>query len=262
MVFRFDKKTRRTRKRPVRFSESSGKTSPYWSNEHESYLQKIEERAIPVIRRLGSMDNLSFGRYAWMPSTLTPDERKDLILFIAMLDVTGDMVRRYRNKDNAGRDRLANELGSFGLSTEPSDIEALFHDIPDLGRKRIEEHAGHFSSLQLQTVRVPDGLVVLPDIPVCGRFTVAMPPPWDHFVLPLSPSSILLGCHPDMIAHFTLQYLGRGLRESLCGEPHSRYVYSSVELPQDFRGRSVWPGTESWGDYDDSLWNLPTTPES
>ena len=262
MVYRFDKKTRKTRKRPVRFSESSGRASPYWSSQHESYLQEIEDSAIPLIRRLGSMDNLSFGQYAWMPSTLTPDEREDLILFIAMLDVTGDMVRRYRNKDYDGRDRLAYELKSFGLPTEPSEIEALFHDIPDLGRKRIEEHAEHFSSLQLQTVRVPDGLVVLPDIPVCGRLTVAMPPPWDHFVLPLSPSSTLLGCHPDMISYFTLQYLGRGLRESLCGEPHSRYVYSSVKLPEDFRGRSPWPGTELWDGYDDSLWNLQMMPES
>ena len=174
MVYRFDKKTRRTRKRSMRFSESSGKATPYWSSDYESYLQEIEDPAIPLVRRLASTEELSFGRYAWMSSTLTPTEREALILFIAMLDVTGDMVRRYRNKDYDGRDRLANELESFGLPTEPSEIETLFHDVPDLGRRRIEEHAERFSGLQLQTVRVPDGLVVLPDIPVCGRFTVAI----------------------------------------------------------------------------------------
>ena len=117
------------------------------------------------------------------------------------------------------------------------------------------------SRLQLQTIRVSEGLVVLPDIPVCGRFAIVMPPPWDHFVLPISPNSILLGCHPDTLSHFTLQYLGRGLRDILCGEPHSRYVYSSVKLPQGFRRRSIWPGSEDWGDYDDSLWNSQMMPE-
>ena len=262
MVYRFDKKTRETHKRSIRFSESSGKASPHWSSDHESYLHDIEDAAIPLVKRLASTEELSFGRYAWMPSILAATEREALILFIAMLDVTGDMVRRYRNKHYDGRHRLASELESFGLSTDPSEIETLFHDVPALGRRRIKEHAEDFSGLQLQTVRVPDGLAVLPDIPVCGRFIIAMPPPWDHFVLPLSPSSILLGCHPDMISFFTLQYLGRGLREGLCGEPHSRYVYSSVKLPQDFAGRSIWPGTEVWGDYEDSLWNLQMTPES
>ena len=262
MVYRFDKKTRKTLKRPVRFSESSGRGSPYWSSEHESYLQAIEDSAIPLIRRLNKTEQLSFGRYAWMPSTLTPTERKDLNLFIAMLDVTGDMVRRYRSKEYDGRDRLANELRSFGLPTEPSEIEALYQDIPELGQSRIEERAADFSCLQLQTIRVANDVVVLPDIPVCGRFVIAMPPPWDHFVLPISPNAILLGCHPDTISHFTRQYLGRGLRETLCGEPHSRYVYSSVELPQDFRGRSVWPGSENCDDYEESLWNPQIMPAS
>ena len=255
MVYRFDKKTRKTIKRSVRFSASSGRAFPYWSSEHESYLQQVEDSAIPLIRRLSSTEELSFGRYAWMPSTLTPAQREDLILFIAMLDVTGEMVRRYRSKDYDGRERIANELKSFGLPTEPSEIEALYHDIPELGRRRIEERAAYFSSLQLQTIRVSEGLVVLPDIPLCGRFAIAMPPPWDHFVLPISPNSFLLGCHPDTVSRFTLQYLGRGLRENLCGEPHSRYVYSSVELPRGFRGRSIWPGSEDWDDYDDSLRN-------
>ena len=253
MVYRFDKKTRKTLKRPVRFSESSGRGSPYWSSEHESYLQKIEDNAIPLVRRLNGTEELSFGRYSWMPSILTSTERENLTLFIAMLDVTGDMVRMYRSKEYDGRDRLANELTSFGLPTEPSEIEALYHDIPELGRSRIEERAAHFSCWQLQTIRVADSSAVLPDIPVCGRFVIPMPPPWEHFVLPLSPNAILLGCHPDTISHFTLQYLGKGLRQTLCGEPHSRYVYSSVELPQDFRGRSLWPGSENWDDYEESL---------
>lgn len=99
MVYQFDKKTRKTNRRPVRFSESSGKASPYWSSEHESWMQQIEHRAIPLIKRLNSTKELSFGRYAWMPSTLTTAQREDLILFIAMLDVTGDMVRRYRSRE-------------------------------------------------------------------------------------------------------------------------------------------------------------------
>ena len=204
LVYQFDKKTRKTLKRPVRFSESSGRGSPYWSSEHESYLQEIEDSAIPLIKRLSSAEELSFGRYAWMPSALSPTEREGLILFIAMLAVTGDMVRRYRSKDYDGRDRLAVENKSFGLSTEPSEIEALYHDIPELGRRRIEELAAHFSSFQLQTIHVTESLVALPDIPVCGRFAIAMPPPWDHFALPIGPNAILLGCHPDMISYFTL----------------------------------------------------------
>ena len=259
-VYRFDKRTRKTIKRSIRFSASSGRDSPYWSSEHESYLQGIEDSAIPLIRRLSSTEELSFGRYEWMPSTLTPAQREDLILFIAMLDVTGEMVRRYRSKNCDGRERIASELKSWGLPTEPSEIEALYQDIPELGRRRIEGRAAYFSSLQLQTIRVSEGLVVLPDIPVCGRFVIAMPPPWDHFVLPISPNSILLGCHSDTISLFTLQYLGRGLRESLCGEPHSRYVYSSVELPHGFRGRPIWPVSEDSDDYDDSLLNVPMTP--
>ena len=258
LVYRFDKKTRRTIKRSVRVSESSGRDFPYWSSEHESYLQKIEDRAIPLVKRLSSAEELSFGRYAWMPSTLTAAQKEDLILFIAVLDVTGEMVRRYRSKDYDGRERIATELESWGLPAEPSEIEALYHDIPGFGRRRIEDRAAYLSSLQLQTIRVSEGFVVLPDIPVCGRFVIGMPPPWDHFVLPISPNSILLGCHPDMISSLTMLYLGKGLRETLCGEPHSRYVYSSVALPQTFRGRSIWPETEDWGDYDGSLWNLPT----
>ena len=261
-VYQFDKKTRKTTKRSVRRSASSGRAFPYWSSEHESYLQQIEDKAIPLIKRLDSPEELSFGRYAWMPSTLTPAEKEDLILFIAMLDETGDMVRRYRSKAYDGRERIASELESWGLLTEPSQIEALYHDIPRFGRRRIEESVENFSRLQLQTIRAPKGLVVLPDIPVCGHFVIAMPPPWDHFVLPISPDSILLGCHPDTISYFTLHYLGRGLRETLCGEPHSRYVYSSVKLPQDFRGRSIWPEAEDWDDYDDSLQHPPTAPES
>ena len=182
-------------------------------------------RPIPLVKKLSSTEEISFGRYAWMPSTLTPDQREDLILFIAMLDVTGEMVRMYRSKDYGGRERIASEHKSWGLPTEPSEIEALYHGIPEFGRRRIEERARHFSGFQLQTIRVPEGLVVLPDIPVCGRYVFAMPPPWDHFVLPISPGSILLGCHPDTISYFTMLYLGRGLRENLCGEPHSRYVY-------------------------------------
>ena len=261
MVYRFDKMTRKTTKRSVRFSESSGRDFPYWSSEHESYLKKIEDSAIPLIRRLSSTEELSFGRYAWMPSILTASQREDLILFIAMLDVTGEMVRRYRSKDYDGRERIATELKSWGLPAEPSEIEALYHDIPEFGRRRIEERAAYLSKLQLQTVRVSEGLVVLPDVPVCGRFVVAMPLPWDHFVLPISPNSILLRCHSDMISSLTMLYLGKGLRETLCGEPYSRNVYSSVELPEAFRGRSIRPGTKDWGDYDDSLWNLPTMGE-
>ena len=257
MVYRFDKKTRKTIKRSVRFSESSGRDFPYWPSEHESYLQQIEDGAIPLIKRLSNTEELSFGRYAWMPSTLTPAQRENLILFIAMLDVTGEMVRRYRSKDYDGRERIASELKSWGLPADLSQIEALYHDIPEFGRKRIEERAAYFSGLQLQTIRVSEGLVVLPDIPVCGRFVIAMPPPWDHFVLPISPNSILLGCHPDTISSLTMLYLGKGLRETLCGESHSRYVYSSVELPQAFRGRSIWPESEDWDDYNYSLWNLP-----
>ena len=259
LVYRFDKKTRKTIKRPAKFSESSGKGFPYWSSEHESWMQQIESNSIPLIRRLNSTEELSFGRYAWMPSTLTPAQREDLILFIAMLDVTGDMVRRYRSKDYDGRERIASEHKAMGLPAEPSQVEALYHKIPEFGRRRIEQRAAYISRLQLQTIRVPAGLVVLPDIPVCGRFVIAMPPPWDHFVLPISPNSILLGCHPDTISYFTMLYLGKGLPETLCGEPHSRYVYSSVELSPSFRGRSIWPETEDWGDYDDSLKvNKPT----
>ena len=256
MVYQFDKKTCTTRKRPTKFSESSSQGSPYWTGEHESYLQRMENKAIPLIKRLSSTEELTFGRYSWMPSTLTFTEREDLILFIAMLDVTSDMVKMYRNKEYDGRDRIANELRSFGLSQDPSAIESLYHAIPDLSRTRIEEHAAqYFSSLALQTIRVPDGLAVLPDIAVCGRFVIAMPPPWDHFVLPISPTSVLLGCHPDMISYFTLRYIGKGLRETLCGEPHSRYIYSSTELPRDFRSRSIWPELEGCDDYDESLWN-------
>ena len=257
LVYRFDKKTRKTTKRSVRFSESSRRDFPYWSSEHESYLQQIEDAAIPLIKRLSDKEELSFGRYAWMPSTLTPAQRKDLILFVAMLDVTGEMVRRYRSKDYDGRERIANELKSWGLPSDPSQIEALYHDIPKFGRRRIEERTAYFSNLQLQTIRVPVGLVVLPDIPICGRFVIAMPPPWDHFVLPISPNSILLGCHPDTVSSLTMLYLGKGLRETLCGEPHSRYIYSSVELPHGFRGRSIWPETEDWDDYSYSSWNIP-----
>ena len=133
MVYQFDKKTRKTFKRPVKFSESSGRDSPYWPSEHESYLEKIENRAIPLIRRLNSTEEISFGRFEWMPSTLTPTQREDLILFIAMLDVTGDMVRRYRSKDYDGRERIASELESWGLPAEPSEIEALYHNIPEFG---------------------------------------------------------------------------------------------------------------------------------
>ena len=261
MVYRFDKSTRKTSKRPVRYSASSGRDFPYWSSEHESYLEKIENRAIPLIRRLNSTEEISFGRFEWMPSTLTPAQREDLILFIAMLDVTGDMVRRYRSKDYDGRERIASELESWGLPAEPSEIEALYHNIPEFGRRRIEQRTAYISSLQLQTIRVREGMVVLPDIPVCGRFAIAMPPPWDHFVLPISPNSVLLGCHPDTISYFTMLYLAKGLPQTLCGEPNSRYVYSSIQLRPDFRGRSIWPGTEEWGDYDDSLRSgLPRTP--
>ena len=152
-VYQFDKKTRKTIKRSIRFSASSGRAFPYWPTEHESYLQQIEDSAIPLIRRLNSTEAFSFGRYGWMPSTLTLAQREDLTKFIAMLDVTGDMVGRYRNKAYDGRQRIANELKSFGLPTEPSEIESLYHDIPELGRKRIEQSAVYFSSLQLQTVR-------------------------------------------------------------------------------------------------------------
>ena len=220
---------------PTKHSESSGPSTSYWTEGFERYLQKIEDKAIPLIRRLSTRKELSFGRYAWMPSTLTSAEKEDLILFIAMLDVTGDIVRRYRSKKYDSRLRLAKEQGSFGLPANPADIEALYHEVPELSKSRIEERAKYFSTLALQTIRVVDGLVVLPDIPVCGQFVIAMPPPWDHFVLPVSPNTILLGCHPDTISYFTLQYLGKGLRETLCGEPHSRYVYSSAKLPQDFR---------------------------
>ena len=255
MVYQFDKKTRRTLVRPTKHSESSGPSTSYWTEEFERYLQKIEDKAIPLIRRLSTTKELSFGRYSWMPSTLTAEEKEDLVLFIAMLNVTGDIVRRYRSKEYDGRARLTNELSSFGLPANSSDIEALFHDVPALSKSRIEESATYFSSLALQTIRVVEGLVVLPDIPVCGQFAIAMPPPWDHFVLPVSPDTILLGCHPDTISYFTLQYLGKGLRETLCGEPHSRYVYSSAKLPQEFRGRSIWPEAENWDEYDESLWN-------
>ena len=119
IVYQFDKTTRKTCKRSIRFSESSGKATPYWSSDHESYMQGIERPAIPLIRRLASTEELSFGRYAWMSSILTPTEGEALILFIAMLDITGDMVSRYRNKDYDGRDRLANELESFGIPAEP-----------------------------------------------------------------------------------------------------------------------------------------------
>ena len=168
MVYRFDKKTRKTSKRSVRVSESS---------EHESYSQKIEDSAIPLVKRLSSTEELSFGQYAWMPSTLTPTQREDLILFIAMLDVTGEMVRRYRSKNYDGRERIATELESWGLPAETSEIEALYHDIPEFGRRRIEDRAANFSKLQLQTIWVSEGFVVLPDIPVCGRFVIGMPPP-------------------------------------------------------------------------------------
>ena len=260
MVYQFDKKTRKTRKRSVRRSESSGPDSPYWSSEHESWMQQIEDSAIPLIKRLNSTEELSFGRYAWMPSALTPAQRDDLILFIAMLDVTSDMVRRYRSKGYDGRERIADELESQGLPAEPSAVEVLYHNIPEFGRRRIEQRAAYISSLQLQTIRVREGMVVLPDIPVCGGFVIAMPPPWNHFVLPISPNSVLLGCHPDTISYFTMLYLAKGLSQTLCGEPNSRYVYSSVQLSPDFRGRSIWPGTEEWGDYDDSLRSsLPRT---
>ena len=175
LVYRFDKKTRKTIKRPAKFSESSGKGFPYWSSEHESWMQQIESSSIPLIRRLNGTEELSFGRYAWMPSTLTPAEREDLILFIAMLDVTGDMVRRYRSKDYDGRERIAREHKAMGLPAEPSQVEALYHKIPEFGRRRIEQRAAYISRLQLQTIRVPAGLVVLPDIPVCGRFVIGMP---------------------------------------------------------------------------------------
>ena len=254
-VYRFDKETRKSKERSTKRSESSGPNASYWNTEHESYLQKIEDKAMPLIKRLSTTKELSFGRYSWMPSTLTSADKDDLILFISMLDITGDMVRRYRSKEYNSRARLANEYRSFGLSTSSSDIEELFHSVPELSKGRIENRATYFSSLALQTIRVPSGLVVLPDIPVCGQFVIEMPPPWDHFILPMSPNSILLGCHPDVISYFTLQYLGRGLRETLAGEPHSRYVYSSVKLPQNFQAKSIWPGAENWGEYDKSLWN-------
>ena len=241
MVYQFDKCTGMTRKRPISRVESSSKDFPYWTEDHESYMKELENNAIPLIRRLGSTKALSSHRYQCLPITLTSAERRNLMRFIAMLDVTADMVRRYRSKGHDGRNRLANELRSFGLSSDPSTVEDLYHDIPKLSRGRIENwSATHFSTMMLQIVRISDGLVVLPDIPVGGRFVIAMPPPSDHFVLPLSPNNLLLGCCKKMVSYFACQYVEVGLPEALCGEPHSRYIYSSEKLSSDFRGRSIW----------------------